>query len=296
MTRAFKIPSKGHQRILLVCLAWLLSAAVPVISDAQANTASRIDLVKIALKDNFSLTLRFSAYPRFSFDLWLPELAIFDSDLDRSQPAQPIDGVWLAKREGNLQVKGRLTDGNKAMDFKCTLKPLSMDAIMLELEVLNSGQVDWTGYAQLAVCLAPSEGNAAFSDSTGGRSYINPRHAGVQSISEAGVVGDFNHYAVGDRNDPADSIQRARAEDGFVARESSDGKISISFIWDDAARVDVNPGGLDCIHSHPALGPLKAGESKSRKGYIMIREGTAGEHYTAMKELIERYGGKELLQ
>jgi hypothetical protein len=289
MTRAFKIPSKGHQRILLVCLAWLISAAVPVISSAQANTASRTDLVKIALKDNFSLTLRFTAYPRLSFDLWLPELAIFDSDLDRSQLAQPIDGVWLAKREGNLQVKGRLTAGNKVMDFKCTLKPLSMDAIMLDLEVLNSGQVDWTGYAQLAVCLAPSEGNAAFSDSTGARTYIHTRHAGIQSICEAGDVGDFNHYAVDDHNDPGDSVQRARVKDGFVARVSSDGKLSISFMWEDAARVDVNPGGLDCIHSHPAAGPLKAGKSKSLHGFIMIREGTAEDHYTSMKSLIEEH-------
>ena len=58
-------------------------------------------------------------------------------------------------------------------------------------------------------------------------------------------------------------------------------------MWEKAARVDVNPGGLDCIHSHPAVGPLKAGDTKSLKGFIMIREGTARDHYTEMKDLIE---------
>jgi hypothetical protein len=261
--------------------------AIPVVSNAQANTASQSDRVKIALKDNFSLTLRFNAYPRFSFDLWLPELAIFDSDVDRSQGAQPIDGVWLGKWHGNLQVEGRLTSGNKIMDFICTLKPLSRNAIMLELEVLNAGKADWTDYAQLAFCLAPSEGNDSFSDKSGDRSYINSYQSGIQQITEAGEIGDFNHYPVGGLTDPKDSLQRARVKDGFVARQSADGQVTISFMWDVAARVDVNPGGLDCIHSHPAAGPLKAGESKLLHGFIMIREGTAEDQYKAMKSLIE---------
>jgi len=282
----------GCKMALSVYLACMLSLVIPGLSDAQVISASQEELVKIALKNKYCLTLRFNEFPAYAFHLWLPELAIFDSDLDRSRAAKPINGVWLARRQGNLQVSGRLTTGNKRMDFKCTLKPLSTSAIMLALEVINAGQQDWTDYTQLAVCLAPAEGNAAFSDTTGERSYINPQHTLIHSITGVGVVGDFNHYAVGDRNDPADSIQRSRVKDGFVARESSDGKISISFMWENAARVDVNPGGLDCIHSHPAAGPLKAGESKSLNGYIMIREGTARDHYTLMKELIDKYPDK----
>jgi hypothetical protein len=175
------------------------------------------------------------------------------------------------------------------MDFECTLIPLSPSALMLELEVTNSGQVDWTDYAQLAICLAPMESNAAFSDTSGERSYLVAQNSGVTAISETGVVGDFNHYAVGGHNDHTDSIQRAQIKDGFVARESSDGKMTISFMWKNAARVDVNPGGLDCIHSHPAVGPLKAGDSKSLKGFIMIREGGPGDQYAIMKDLIEKH-------
>jgi len=256
-------------------------------SEAQVKSASPEELVKIALKDKYCLTLRFNEYPGYAFNLWLPELAIFDSDLDRSEAADPIDGVWLAKRHGNLQVKGRLTAGNKRMDFQCTLHPLSASSIMLDLEVLNSGKADWTDYAQLAVCLAPAGDNVVFSDTTGERSYINGQDAGISSITGAGVVGDYNHYGVGDRNDNTDSIQRAHLNDGFVARESTDGKISISFMWEEGARVDMNPGGLDCIHSHPAVGPLKAGDTKSLNGYILIRDGTAWDNYTFMKELIE---------
>ena len=58
-------------------------------------------------------------------------------------------------------------------------------------------------------------------------------------------------------------------------------------MWEESARVDVNPGGLDCIHSHPSIGPLKAGDSRSLKGYIMMEEGTAEDHYSSMKDLIE---------
>ena len=271
-------------RIWMVCLLYL---AIPGSSQAQVTSPSQEELVKIALNDEYGLTLRFNVYPAYAFNLWLPELAIFDSDMDRSENAHPIDGVWLARRYGNLQVAGRLTTEIKSMDFKCTLNPLSASAIMLELEVMNSGQVDWTDYAQLAICLAPIEINTAFSDTSGERSYLVGQNSGIQAISEAGVVGDYNHYAVGDRNDHTDSIQRAFVKDGFVARESTDGKMSISFMWEDAARVDVNPGGLDCIHSHPAVGPLKAGDSKSLNGYILIRDGTSWDHYAFMKELTE---------
>ena len=281
-----------YKLALSACLACLIYLAIPGSSFAQVISPSQEELVKIALKDQYCLTLRFNEYPGYAFNLWLPELAIFDSDMDRSQTAEPIEGVWLAKRYGNLRVTGRLRSENKSMDFKCTLNPLSTSAIMLELEVLNSGRLDWTDYAQLAVCLAPAESNAAFSDTSGERSYIISQKAGIQSITEAGDVGDFNHYAVSDRTDLADSIQRAPVKDGFVARESYDGKITISFMWEKAARVDVNPGGLDCIHSHPAVGPTKAGESKSLKGFIMIREGTARDHYALMKDLIEKYRDK----
>jgi hypothetical protein len=289
MTRAFKNIHTDHFWSLYASIACLFFIALPVVSSAQAGPASRKDLVSIALKDNYSLTLRFNAYPRFAFDMWLPELAIFDSDLDRSQVAQPIEGVWLGKWQGNLQVEGRLTTGNKGMDFMCTLKPLTGDAIMLDLEVSNSGQVDWNDYAQLAVCLAPSEGNHAFSDKTGERSYVSSPHAGIQRITKAGVVGDFNHYAVEGHSDPGDTIQRAQVKDGFVARQSADGQLTLSFMWDEAARVDVNPGGLDCIHSDPAAGPLKAGETKILHGFIMIGEGTVKDRYTAMQNLIKEH-------
>jgi hypothetical protein len=292
MTQIIENTSRTFKLALSIYLVCLLYLVIPRSSDAQVISASQEELVKIALKDNYCLTLRFNEYPGLAFDLSLPELAIFDSDIDRSETADPIEGVWLAKRQGNLQVTGRLTTESKSMDFKCTLNPLSTSSIMLELEVVNSGLRDWTDYTQLAVCLAPAESNAAFSDTSGERSYINSKNAGIHSITGAGVVGDYNHYAVGERNDHADSIQRNHVKDGFVARESTDGKISISFMWEDAARVDVNPGGLDCIHSHPAVGPLNAGDSKSLSGFIMIREGRSRDHYALMKDLIDTYSDK----
>jgi hypothetical protein len=206
--------------------------------------------------------------------------------MDRSTVAEPKDGVWLAKRHGNLQVRGQFKAENKRMDFKCNLIPQSASSLMLELEVENTGQSDWTDYAQLAVCLAPAENNTVFSDSIGDRSYVYLKDSGILPITQAGDVGAFNHYAVGELDDPQDSIQRSNVDNGFVARENTNGKLAISFMWDCSARVDVNPGGLDCIHSHPATGPLKAGESKTLKGYIMLREGSPEDHYVLLLELI----------
>ena len=284
-----RITSRNHERVTLVLLTCFLNLSMPGTSVAQMISVSREENVKIALKGNYRLALRFNEYPRNIFNLWLPELAIFDADMDRSRAAEPIDGVWLAKREGNLQVKGRLDAGEKGMVFTCMLKPLTSSALMLELEVANSGKTDWNDYTQLAVCLAPAEGNKAFSDTSGDRTYINSQAAGIQSINGAGEVGEYNHYVVGNLNDPDDPAQRVRVRDGFVARQISEGQLAISFMWDDAARVDVNPGGLDCMHSHPAAGPLKAGESKTLHGFIMIREGTAEDHYASMKSLIDQH-------
>jgi hypothetical protein len=253
---------------------------------AQVLSPPQEERVRIALKDDYCLTLRFDQYPKYAFYLWLPELAIFNDDQDRSSTAEPVEGVWLAKRQGNLQVKGRLRSADKQMDFRCSLHPQSASTILLELKVENTGLSDWTDYAQLAVCLAPAGNNRAFSDSSGDRSYIINEDSGILPITQAGKVGAFNHYPVGERFDPKDSIQRTNVENGFVARESIDGKSTISFMWEHAARVDVNPGGLDCIHSHPAVGPLIPGESKTLKGYIMLEKGSPEDHHISMKKLI----------
>ena len=276
-------------------LKWLLSVCVGLISclvrpdtvEAQVISPAREEQVKIALKDNYCLTLRFNQYPRYAFNLWLPELAIFDNDNDRSSVAEPVDGVWLAKRQGNLQVKGRLKALNKQMDFRCTLIPQSTSSILLELEVENTGPSDWSDYTHLAICLAPAENNPAFSDSSGDRSYIFAQDSGLLPITRTGEVGPFNHYPVGERNDPQDSIQRSNLDNGYVARESNNGKLTISFMWNGSARVDVNPGGLDCIHSHPATGPLKPGESRTQKGYILLSETSPEDHYKSLQELLK---------
>ena len=260
---------------------------LPVLTDsafAQVISPAQEERVKIALKDDYCLTLRFDQYPRYAFHLWLPELAIFDDDQDRSTTAEPVDGVWLAKRHGNLQVKGRLKTADKQIDFKCSLDPQTASTILLEMEVENTGVSDWTDYAQLAICLAPAENNRAFSDSSGDRSYIRQKDTGIVPITHAGNVGAFNHYPVGQRNDPKDSIQGTNVDNGFVARQSSNEKLTVSFMWENSARVDVNPGGLDCIHSHPAVGPLNAGESKTLKGYIMLGEGSPEDQYNSMQE------------
>jgi hypothetical protein len=133
MTQIIENTNRIFRLALRIWLACLLYLAITGSSHAQVTSAPQEELVKIALKDKYGLTLRFNAFPGYAFNLWLPELAIFDSDMDRSENAHPIDGVWLARRYGNLQVTGQLTTEIKSMDFKCTLNPLSASAIMLEL-------------------------------------------------------------------------------------------------------------------------------------------------------------------
>ena len=289
MKRATKIINRVSGPAVSVCLACLLFFGIPEESEAQAISETTKDLVEISVIDSFSLSLRFNAYPEYAFVMWLPELAIFDSDLERSHTNNAIDGEWFEKDQGYWQVKGQAGTDKKSVVYKCILKPLSAGAMMLMLEATNAGQHAWTDYAQLAICLAPDKRNTAFSDKSGTRSFITSERDKIIPLRTAGEVGAYNHYVVGDRSDTSDSIQRAHVHDGFAARTSVDGKITISFIWENAARVDVNPGGLDCIHSHPAIGPLNPGDSKSLIGFIIINEGSAREHHSAMNNLINKY-------
>jgi len=91
------------------------------------------------------------------------------------------------------------------------------------------------------------------------------------------------------RTDPDDAEERNQVADGYVARTSRDGKLTLSICWDESSRVDVNPGGLKCIHSHPAIGPLKPGETLTRKGLIMIKESSVQDNYELMKVRLLEY-------
>ena len=126
-------------------------------------------------------------------------------------------------------------------------------------------------YAHLAVCLSPRQ-DSCFSDKSGERTYVVNKNGKITSISELDTVGKFNHYPVAHVNDATDGVQRKTVLNGFVARTNKSEKSTISFMWDKAARIDVNPGGLDCIHSHPAIGPLKPGETTVCKGRLLIKD------------------------
>jgi len=250
------------------------------------------ELLGIPVNDSFHLELNFPDYPDHHFSLWLPELVIFNKDSERKM-LQSINGTWYEKDTGNVIVMGKTMEGARSLDFKCLLRPLSKSSVMLVLEVENTGTDAWSDYAQLAICLAPEKGELAFSDTSGAMSFIMSLEGEIIALPEAGTVEGYNHYPVGHRSDDSDTAQVTRIDDGFIGRTGSRGNTTISFMWNNSARVDVNPGGLDCIHSHPAIGPLDPGDSKIVFGFINIGPGDAASRYDIMEDLILEYESRD---
>jgi hypothetical protein len=194
---------------------------------------------------------------------------------------------WYEHRDDDIIITGE-TEGKQRASFRCTLTPIAADEILMVLDVRNTGNVLWSDYAQLAICLSPKQ--ETMHDSLGSRTFINTRNSSLTAISEIGNAGGFNHFPVGVRTDPADPDERDRVVDGFVARKNQDGKLILSVYWNESARVDVNPGGFNCIHSHPAIGPLEPGDTLTRYGIIMVKESSVMNQYDLMMARLSEYG------
>jgi len=219
------------------------------------------------------------------FQLWFPELAIFDCDSSRAFTKEVTGQEWVTKTQTGFSVVGKIDKNNMKIKFKYKIIIFSDETVKLELEVKNAGKLPWSNYAQLAVCLSPF--SKTFSDTIGNKTLIHVSPNLIKPLTETGEVKKFNHYPVMPRNDAADPEQRIQVVSGFVSRFSHDRKSMISFFWDETARVDVNPGGVDCIHSHPAIGPLNPGEIINRTGFIVLTQGNAQESYKIVQNLLE---------
>jgi len=236
--------------------------------------------------DPYLFNIEFQRDSLYKFRLWFPELAIFNCDSSRAITEEIAPGEWAEKTENGYYVTGKIYENGRAIDFKYNISVFSNEAVKLELQVKNTGRFPWSEYAQLAVCLAPA--CKTFSDTIGNRTFIQTELNLLNSIKKAGKVDDFNHYPVKHRNDTNDPDQRFQVASGYVSRANADLNYSISFIWDESARVDVNPGGLDCIHSHPAIGPLKPGETITRTGFIVLTNTDAEQNFDFSRNLINQ--------
>ncbi len=265
---------------------WLifLILTVPTVIANDKNPTSTIDSIGMTQQileheglsvywntDPFVFTIVSQKYPDTKIELWLPEVIIFDKDSHRGEP-ESLSQEWTEiVDENRIRITGRAEYKKQIINFEFSLLPIETDEIKLTVLVENVGIIDISNYAHLAICLSPRQ-DSCYSDKSGDRTYVVNNKEKIISISEMDKVGKFNHYPVGNLNDTTDSIQRSNVFNGFVARTNKSKKTTISFMWDKTARIDVNPGGLDCIHSHPAIGPLKPGETKVCKGRILIKD------------------------
>jgi hypothetical protein len=244
----------------------------PVMKEGKQGGVSESGHLTIKPVEPYIFQIQFQDDSLQQFRLWFPEVAIFDRDTSRAAIDEVAGEEWFKKTSDGFLVTGTIGNSYMRVDFKYNIRVVSDTMIKLELEVKNTGKLSWSDYAHLAACLAPV--TPVFSDKAGDRTYIETEYNLLSSLIETGVVDDFNHYPVIPRTDLTDSVQRVQVVSGFVSRLSRDEKTNISFCWDKAARVDVNPGGLDCIHSAPAIGPLEPGETVLREGYVLLRKGT----------------------
>jgi hypothetical protein len=254
--------------------------------EKKSEEGSNRSQIMILPEDPFVFRIQFQQDTFYTFRLWFPELVIFDCDSSRAFIENVNKRDWIEKIQEGYLVTGKTSKNEMKIEFTYKITTFSLKAIKLDLEVKNTGRVPWSDYAQLAVCLAPACKN--FSDTIGDRTFIHIAQNRFKSLVEAGIVHNFNHYPVSPRNDHFDPDQRIQVESGFVSRKSIDKVRVISFLWDKSARVDVNPGGLDCIHSHPAIGPLAPGEIIKRTGFIVLANSNTKQSFDFSKNLIDQ--------
>ena len=240
------------------------------------------EYIIISPENPYFFKIQFQSDIQQYFHLWFPELVIFEADSSRA--TVPVISIrnWFIKTSDGFRVNGRIDD---SIDFHYFVKPVNRNMIKLELAVKNTGSHPFPCYAQLAVCLAPL--SQTFSDTIGDRTFINVKESELKAVNEVAVFDNFNHYPVRPKTDLSDSVQRIQVSSGYVSRSNKDKNMFIAFFWDSVARVDVNPGGLDCIHSHPAIGPLNPGATIKRTGYILLKEGSASEGLKMSQDLFE---------
>jgi hypothetical protein len=243
-------------------------------------------LLKILPDDPYLFNIQFQQDSIYKFRLWFPELAIFDCDSSRALTEDVSNGDWVEENQDGFIIFGKIGDNELKINFKYHIMAFSEKAVKLELEIENAGKLPWSDYAQLAVCLAPV--GKTFSDTIGDRTYIHIGQNRLKSIAETSIVNSFNHYPVSPRSDSADLDQRIQLASGFVSRLSVEKQSVISFLWDKSARVDVNPGGLDCIHSHPAIGPLEPGGIIERTGFIVLTKTDVEQNFNFSRNLIDQ--------
>ncbi len=251
---------------------------------ACTSTDKGSEFMKITPSDAYHMLLSSPIFPDATFSLWMPELVILDHDRSRASCVERND--WYEYTDNGISVVGE-TEGKQSVFFECILTPIAEDEILMVLNITNRGVVPLSDYAQLAVCLSPDQ--EVLHDSMGIRTFVNAGNNHLLPISENGEAGGFNHYPVGNLTDPNDTEERNHIADGYVARTSQDEKLTFSVCWDESSRVDVNPGGLKCIHSHPAIGPLGPGETVTRTGLIMIKKSPVQDNYKLMQVRLSEY-------
>ncbi|MFC2124418.1 hypothetical protein ACFLU5_06370 [Bacteroidota bacterium] len=234
------------------------------------------------LEDPYNIMIWFGSDENHKFKLWFPELAIFDSDSVRSNYLHTSGKEWYLEVGVSVIISGTIGSDDYTVDFNYVLRSVS-NRIEIMLEIKNTGNKTLPSYSQLAVCLSP--GAETFSDKSGTGTYVVLNES-LQTIRDIGTIDDFNHYPVNDQTDHNDIQERAVVSSGYVGRISKNKDFNCSIIWDKSARVDVNPGGLDCIHSHPSIGPLLPGHTITRYGIIFFEKSPIDDSYSSALEFI----------
>ena len=232
----------------------------------------------------FRFSIQFDKGERSKFNLWLPELIIFNCDSSRSIRDFPIDTIWYRNKTNGYSVGGISENDICRVKYRYQLRILRENLVSIIIRAINIGDQELTDYAQMAVCLSPV--SKEFSDKEGSRTYVI-KNEKLVSIKNIDVVNDYNHYPVKGHFDKSDPDQRVAVTDNYVCRKSVKGDFWCSITWDESVRIDVNPGGLDCFHSHPAIGPLKKGESLYRYGIILFSKSTGFAAYEKSSSFLD---------
>ena len=248
------------------------------------DSANSLKTVIIPEEIPFRFLLQFADGNQSKFNLWLPELIIFNCDSLRSIHDFPVDTVWFKNKILGYSVIGISDNGKYSVKYNYDIRILQENVISVIVRIFNIGEEELTDYAQIAVCVSPI--SEEFSDKQGSRTYIIKNNKLV-SIKDLDIVNTYNHYPVKDHSDSFDPDQRTAVSDNFVCRQNVTRNFYCSITWDKSVRIDVNPGGLDCFHSHPSIGPLKPGDSLCRYGIIYFSKSSGMDAYEQSNSFLE---------
>lgn len=218
----------------------------------------------------YSLFLRYSAFPNYRFMLFAPENLWVTDYMGRThefiyptcqtEPSLTVEGTVVTYHKSFV---GTFDDGSDdEIGVEWTLVSTPRDgAVDYLLTIVNTGKVAFK-WVQAVFCLhamAPQMEAKDFHEDYGATNWVLDGDDWKTFPSDRpGQPGSFRDYLF-------------RPSHGFIARQLKTEEWTMAIGWDETLTLE--SVGPHCIHSNPAITDLAPGETSERRGRVGVYEG-----------------------